>query len=85
MGQVGHIADGALMVDGKRIALEIELSIKGKERLKKILGQYAMQIEYDGVWYICGNANLFKRFQEHEKLYPFIQCFLLKDVLDANS
>ena len=81
VGQFGHIADGALMIEGKKIALEIELSVKGKERLKNILGQYAMQIEYDAVWYICGNANLYKRFKELEGEYCFIKCHLLKDVL----
>ena len=83
VGQVGHVADGALVIDGKKIALEVELSVKGKDRLKKILGQYAMQIEYDAVWYVCGNANLFKRFQELEGQYSFIKCHLLKDVLVA--
>ena len=49
-----HIADGMLLFeDGREIAIEVELSLKGKNRLEKILKAYAGQYAITEVWYYC--------------------------------
>ena len=54
LGKVGHISDGILMFpDGKQIAIEVELSTKGKNRIEKILKGYGVQLAIKEVWYYC--------------------------------
>ena len=52
--RIGHIADGMLVFpDDKKIAIEVELTMKGKDRLDKIITGYALNRSIDGVWYFC--------------------------------
>jgi predicted transcriptional regulator len=54
IGKTGHIADGILVFPNKRkIAIEIELSMKGKNRLEKILNAYGGQLDIEEAWYFC--------------------------------
>lgn len=54
LGQRGHIADGMLLFpDGKQIAIEIELTLKGKRRLERIFTAYSAQFSIKEVWYFC--------------------------------
>lgn len=50
----GHIADGMLIFpDSKKIAIEVELTMKEKDRLDNIIRKYALDSTIDGVWYYC--------------------------------
>jgi hypothetical protein len=50
----GHIADGMLLFpDGKRIAIEVELTMKTKDRLNKIVKSYGANFDIKEVWYFC--------------------------------
>lgn len=61
IGRRGHVADGMLiMPDGKQIAIEVELTMKGRYRLEEILKGYSAQLEIDQVWYYCAPAILHK-------------------------
>lgn len=41
LGRRGHLSDGMLIFpDGKKIAIEVELTMKGKNRLERILKGY---------------------------------------------
>jgi hypothetical protein len=52
VGKRGHLSDGVLVFpDGKHVALEVELTLKGKNRLEKILKDYATQFSLNEVWY----------------------------------
>lgn len=52
----GHVADGILLFsDGKRIAIEVELTMKGKDRLGKIIRGYVLDRSISGVWYYCAS------------------------------
>jgi hypothetical protein len=49
--------------DGRRIALELELSSKGRVRLEKILAGYAADPRIDGVVYLVENATVARSVQ----------------------
>ena len=39
--------------DGKQVAIEVELTMKSKSRLNKIIQGYAVQFSISEVWYYC--------------------------------
>lgn len=52
IGKRGHISDGILIAaDGNQIAIEVELSVKGKNRVEKIIKGYAGEFDIKEVWY----------------------------------
>jgi predicted transcriptional regulator len=54
IGKAGHLADGILIFpDETKIAIEVELSMKGKGRIEKILSAYGGQLEIAEAWYFC--------------------------------
>lgn len=74
-GKSGHICDGILILnDGKQIAVEVELSLKGEKRLRQILKGYSLQFAFKEVWYFCSAFVLPKVKKASEKL-PFIKVF----------
>ena len=68
MGRKGHISDGLLLFpDDKKVAIEVELSMKGKSRLQKILGCYSGQFDINEIWYFCSPEVLPKMKKATEK------------------
>lgn len=58
VGQRGHIPDGVMILDdGRRIAVELELSTKGEERLRKIMQQYEADSFHDEIWYFVDTVS----------------------------
>ncbi|HEY8658005.1 MAG TPA: MarR family winged helix-turn-helix transcriptional regulator [Hanamia sp.] len=54
VGKKGHISDGVLLFpDGRRIAIEVEMSVKGKYRIEKILREHGSDFSIKEVWYYC--------------------------------
>lgn len=54
VGKRGHVSDGILIFpDEKQVAIEVELSFKGKDRIKRILREYGTQFSIKEVWYYC--------------------------------
>jgi DNA-binding Lrp family transcriptional regulator len=54
IGKRGHIADGMLIFpDQKKVAIEIELSAKGKRRINEIFRSYGTQHVIKEAWYFC--------------------------------
>jgi DNA-binding PadR family transcriptional regulator len=54
VGKFGHLSDGLLVFkDGKRIAVEVELSLKSRNRVEQILRWYGGVFEIEEVWYYC--------------------------------
>jgi hypothetical protein len=49
--------------DGRRVALELELSSKGRARLERILSGYAADPRIDGVVYLVQNATVARSVQ----------------------
>jgi hypothetical protein len=53
-GSNGHLPDGAVLLDGRSIAVEVELTVKSEKRLRGILNNLAS--DYDAVLYYAAPA-----------------------------
>tara|TARA_R110000868_G_scaffold207266_7_gene456253 strand:+ start:105 stop:722 length:618 start_codon:yes stop_codon:yes gene_type:complete len=85
VGKTGHVADGLLIFpDDKKIAIEVELSLKGRDRSEKILKQYSTQWGVDEVWYFCSD-EVIGVIQELALKRPMIKVHHLKEWLSAKS
>lgn len=52
-----HVADGEYTDgDGRRTAVEVELTVKAAERLRRIIGD--LTLEYDRVLYVTGDGRV---------------------------
>ncbi|MDH3665085.1 MAG: hypothetical protein OEU92_34570 [Alphaproteobacteria bacterium] len=76
VGLPTHIPDGLLKLDGKPpIAIELELSTKGWQRLQNILQAYAADFSLGEVWYFAGNDALRRRLESAAEGYAFVRVF----------
>jgi hypothetical protein len=83
LGKTGHISDGILLFsDDSRIAVEIELSTKGKSRIEKILKYYCTQLQIKEVWYFC-SSPVMSAMREFSKKMPFVKLYNLDEFLHA--
>lgn len=74
--QKGHVADGMLLLSDRKIAIEVELTVKGRVRLERILKGYAKEVDIDEIWYFCQQKTF-------NALQPFVQkmASLVKTIL----
>jgi len=85
-GQNIHVPDGVLILpNGKRIAVEVEVTAKEKRRVEKIMRGYLRNADYAEVWYFCRTPRQVERVKEVAKGYDFVKAFALKDVLTAEG
>lgn len=81
VGKRGHLPDGALVFpDQSQVAIEVELTLKGKARLESILKGYGAAFGYKEVWYYCPDriaANIAPMVAK----MPFIKIYPLKELL----
>lgn len=76
-----HIADGLLLFpDEREIAIEVELSLKGKNRLEKIFKGYAVEHSITEVWYFTWPVLMGKLKKLADKR-SFIKIYNLEDLL----
>lgn len=81
IGKHGHVADGMLVFpDQKRIAIEIELSAKGKRRLTEIFRSYGTQYVIKEAWYFCAK-NIVAEYSEIAANKSFIKIHKLEELL----
>jgi len=81
VGKRGHLPDGVLVLpEGKQVAIEVELSMKGKERLEKILKGYGAAFGYEAVWYYC-SEGVASAMSSMVAKWPFIKIYRLKEFL----
>ncbi len=74
VGQLGHIADGLLYIgEDKPIAIELELSIKSRARIKSIINGYGGDLSVKEVWYFTDQASVARAISKAAKDYPFIK------------
>ena len=61
IGKKGRIPDAILIQENnqKPIAIELELSVKSKDRLRKIINDYMVNFNYDAVWYFTNNQAVY--------------------------
>lgn len=79
VGQRGHLADGMLEFDDKRIAIEVELTTKGRHRLRKIITSYLTDFSIHEVWYFCGSKEVMNLVESQANGSRVVKVFLLKD------
>lgn len=85
VGKHGHLPDGILVFsDGKQIAIEVELSCKGRQRLDAILKTYVTQFSLQEVWYFCRQTML-PRLQDAAKSMSFVKIHSLKEFLEKKQ
>lgn len=84
-GKTGHTADGVLLHDNKRIAIEVELSKKSKRRLSSIIHHYMKCFEMKEVWYFCGNSEVKRLVESHTKDKGFFRLFDLRDYVTPDD
>jgi hypothetical protein len=77
----GHISDGLLLYDNKKIAIELELSTKNKKRRDSIMKFYLRNFEFDEIWYICKNLEIKKQLLPFTDKMFFLKIFELDDLL----
>lgn len=53
VGKRGHSADGIMLISDKQIAIELELTPKGLNRLEGIIKSYSTNFSIKEVWYFC--------------------------------
>src|SRR3990167_7913708 len=86
IGKSGHLADGILILpDGVKIAIEIELSMKSKHRLKKIMNAFSGQLKIKEAWYFCADNIIPAVSAIVGKRTSFIKVHSLDELLESNA
>jgi len=85
VGVTGHLSDGVLRVDGQSIAIEVELSLKGKRRLQKIFNHYLKAFEYKEVWYFCGSDMIERHLKPFAAKADFFKLFNVDAFLSEHA
>lgn len=81
IGKRGHVADGLFIFpDKKQVAIEVEISVKGRRRIEDILKSYASQFEIKEVWYFC-SPYAYTVLSEVAANKTYIKLFSIKDFL----
>jgi hypothetical protein len=85
VGKSGHLSDGVLVFpDEKQVAIEVELSLKGKERIKRILKNYSTQFSIKEVWYYCLPGMVSSLSILAAKM-PFVKVYNLREFLHGRQ
>lgn len=75
IGQSGHLPDGILKFsEDKQMAIEVELTTKGKDRLDAILETYLIESDFKEVWYYV-TAEVLPSITELASEYPFVRIY----------
>ncbi|MDR3491005.1 MAG: MarR family winged helix-turn-helix transcriptional regulator [Gammaproteobacteria bacterium] len=81
VGKVGHISDGILLFpDEKRVAIEVEMSVKGKHRIEKILRELGSDFSIKEVWYFC-SKHVIKAVTSSASGMQFVKVLSLEEFL----
>ena len=66
--------------DEKKIAIEVELTMKGGDRLEKILRGYGGQTEISEAWYFCADSVM-RKVAALSKKRSFVKIYSIKEFL----
>ena len=80
-GKTGHTPDSVLVLDAKRIAIEVELSKKSQRRRDEIFNFYLKNFDYQEVWYFCGDREIENQLKSFLEKAPFIKTYPLQAFL----
>lgn len=74
-----HLPDGALIFpQGYKCAIEVEKSLKARNRLEEILIGYGLQKTYREVWYFC-SSGIITTVHEIANNMPYIKIYNLSE------
>jgi hypothetical protein len=80
VGKYGHLADGVLALSREEhIAIEVELSLKGKGRLEHILKGYA-KADFKEVWYFCA-PNILPNLKSATARFSYVKIHNIQEFL----
>ncbi len=84
-GKTGHTPDSVLLLEAKKIAIEVELSKKSKRRRDEIFNYYLKNFDYREVWYFCGNREIENQLKPFLEKAPFIKTHQIQEFLSKES
>lgn len=74
VGQLGHVPDGYLHIgEDKPIAIELELSIKSRQRIQNIVNGYGGNLDVKEVWYYTDQEDVARAIGKAADGYSFIR------------
>jgi hypothetical protein len=74
VGVSGHLPDGLLRRPGEKpVAVELEMSPKGRQRLKRIISGYAANMGLDQVWYFVTGQDVRHVVEQAVASHDFIK------------
>lgn len=80
-GSKEHVSDGILMMpDGRRIVIEVELSLKAHDRLLNIITDYVVDSAIHEVWYFCA-PKIIPALSEISRDFEKVKIFSLHEEL----
>ena len=75
VGEV-HTPDGLLHIEGKKpFAIELEMTVKERRRLEKIISSYACTLDYEAVWYFVSDGEVKRAVERAIGSRPCFQIF----------
>jgi hypothetical protein len=81
LGKTGHVSDGLLIFpNNDHVAIEVELNVKGRSRIEKILKSYGSEFSIKEVWYYC-TPQVKSMLMPLVANMSFIKVFSLKEFL----
>jgi len=81
-----EVPDIVLTIDGKVIAIEVEISRKTNKRIEQKLKKYKSQKRYDSVFYICGNEDIRRAVENiNNNLNAGISFLMLHEVINPEE
>jgi len=80
-GKIGHTPDSVLLLNDKKIAIEVELSKKSKRRRSEIFNYYLKNFDYQEVWYFCGDREIENQLKPFLEKAPFIKTYPIQAFL----
>lgn len=83
IGKSGHISDGMLLCGDKKIFIEVELTCKGKQRLRKIFNHHMRQFGCE-TWYFCGSDAVERHIKAEMCDVDFIKIYSLSAFQDLH-
>jgi hypothetical protein len=81
VGKTGHLPDAVLEFShGNKIAIEVELTLKGKDRLNDILKSYLTDTDFKEVWYYA-SSRVRPSLLTLAEDYPFVKIHDVEEFL----
>lgn len=86
VGQRGHVADGYLHIgEDEPIAIELELTVKSRGRIRAIVKKYSSNLSIKEVWYYTDRPDVTRAIEEAASRFSFVKVRGLTDTLQEGK